>query len=72
MEKFIFSLNLSKFVGKLRGRVSVSAHVDTLGNTLSSVNPTVGVTSPKPSGGVLSQPVKKTMTSLRVGDFSFS
>ena len=52
--------------------MSVSAHVDTLSNTLSSVNPRVGVASTKPSGGVLSQPVKKTMISLRVGDFPFS
>ena len=64
MTKSIFSLNCSNSVGKLMGKWSVNEHVDTVGKTPLSLNTTLD-----PNGGTESQPVRKTMTSRRVGIF---
>ena len=68
IEKSIFSLNKSRSVGNFHGIVSVSEQVETLGNTPSSENRMAGATSPNPMGGMELQPVKKTITSVRVGE----
>ena len=68
MEKSIFFLKREESVGKAIGKVSMRAQVDTNGNWAASLNRTEGETSPKPNGGTESHPVKKTMTSLRLGD----
>ena len=46
----------------------MSEQVETIGKTAASENRTPGTTSPNPNGGILSQPVKNTIMSLRVGE----
>ena len=55
-------------VGKLCGKVKHKEQVDTVGSTVSSENAIDGEVSINPSGGGVSIPVRKTITSLRFGD----
>ena len=48
--------------------VRLKAHVETVGHTAVSLNCIDGDTLQKPSGGTESHPVRKVMTSLRLGE----
>ena len=67
MARSIFSLKLSGVVGKFKGKHRDRPHVETVGNTASGSNVIHGFTSPKPRGGIESEPVKNIITSFNVG-----